>query len=42
MSSDEAEALMEELERKWDSKHKREFLYKMERKLNRRTQYDLG
>jgi hypothetical protein len=34
MSNDEAEALIESIERKWKSKHKRDFIDRMERKLN--------
>lgn len=36
MSNDEAEALMEDLERKWDSKHRGDFIHKMERKFRSR------
>jgi len=39
MSSDEAEALMEQFE-KWDAKHaKQDFIHRMERKLNRKERY---
>ncbi|HVX57963.1 MAG TPA: hypothetical protein VHA37_09655 [Candidatus Saccharimonadales bacterium] len=38
MSSEEAEALMENLE-KWDAKHaKHDFIHRMERKLHRKEQ----
>ena len=36
MSNDEAEEITEALERKWNSKHKYDFLNRMERKLNRK------
>jgi hypothetical protein len=40
MSSDEADALMEEFE-KWDAKHaKHDFISRMERKLNRKERTD--
>lgn len=39
MSYDEADALMEDFERKWTSKHKHDFLHRMERKLNRKERY---
>jgi hypothetical protein len=42
MSSEEAEHLMEELERKWDSKHKYDFIHKMERKLSRKERGGLA
>jgi hypothetical protein len=32
MSDDEAEAMMDELERKWDSQRRRNFLSQMEKK----------
>lgn len=39
MSSEEAEALMENFE-KWDAKHaKHDFIHRMERKLNRKERY---
>jgi len=37
MSNDEAEALMEDLERKWDAKHRGDFIHKMERKFRSRN-----
>jgi len=39
MSQDEAEALMENFERKWDAKHKYDFIHRMERKLHRKEKY---
>lgn len=33
MSTEEAEVLMEQIERKWQSKHKKGFIDRMERKL---------
>jgi hypothetical protein len=36
MSSEEAEALMDSLERKWKAKQKRNFIGRMERKLTHR------
>lgn len=36
MSNEEAEALTEDLEQKWRSRQKRDFINRMERKLNRR------
>lgn len=36
MSNDEAEALEEELKRKWDSRHRSDFFHKMERKFRSR------
>jgi hypothetical protein len=36
MSNDEADALEEELKRKWDSRHRTDFFHKMERKFRRR------
>lgn len=38
MSIDEADALTENFERKWDSKHRNDFMHRMERKLNRKEQ----
>jgi len=34
MSNEEAEALMDNIERKWKAKQKREFIDRMERKLS--------
>lgn len=36
MSNEEAEEIMEELEQKWNVKHKHDFINKMERKLSRK------
>jgi len=36
MSNEEAEALMDSLERKWKARQKREFVDRMEHKLNRK------
>lgn len=42
MSSEEAEALMNDFD-KWDSKHaKHEFIHRMERKLNRKERVGRG
>lgn len=40
MSNEEAENLMDSLEEKWDSKHARNFLSRMERKLNRKERFN--
>jgi len=42
MSNEEAEALMENIERKWDSKHKYDFLHRMERKASRKYKQYYG
>jgi hypothetical protein len=39
MSNEEAEALMDTFERKWKAKHKRDFIGRMERKLNNKERY---
>ena len=40
MSNEEADAVMESLEKKWNSKHvKQDFIQRMERKLHRREQH---
>ena len=39
MSNEEAEALMESFERKWKAKQKRDFIYRMERKLSHKERY---
>ncbi|HVV66477.1 MAG TPA: hypothetical protein VHB72_00180 [Candidatus Saccharimonadales bacterium] len=36
MSNEEAEALMDALEKKWNAKHQRDFLNRMQRKVNRK------
>jgi hypothetical protein len=39
MSNEEADALTETFERKWDSKHKNDFIHRMERKLSRKERF---
>jgi hypothetical protein len=36
MSNEEAEALMENIEKKWNSKHRDDFIHRMERKFRRK------
>lgn len=36
MSNEEAEEITEELEQKWNAKHKHDFIDRMERKLSRK------
>ncbi len=36
MSSEEADTLMENLEKKWSARNREAFMHRMERKLNRR------
>ncbi len=38
MSNEEADAIMDKFEKKWDSKHKHSFIDRMERKLHRKEQ----
>ena len=39
MSSEEAEALTENLERKWNSKHRSDFMHRMEKKMSRKEKF---
>lgn len=41
MSNEEAEALTESLERKWDDKRTKKFIDRMEHKLNRKERFGL-
>ncbi|HET9098133.1 MAG TPA: hypothetical protein VFN51_00785 [Candidatus Saccharimonadales bacterium] len=39
MSNDEAEDLMDSFKRKWEAKRKREFIGRMERKINHKERF---
>lgn len=39
MSNEEAEELMDDFEKKWDAKQKRDFIYRMERKLSHKERF---
>jgi hypothetical protein len=41
MSNDEAEEIMDAFEKKWNAKHKHDFINRMERKLDRKERLSL-